>query len=195
MAAQEAAACRRQRRRPSASTIACLVLPASVISVPSGTVLGGRADVLDDPADRRADHDQVGLGHALGQIDRRVGHRPDPPGNPQAGLAAADADDRRGAAAAQRQPDRSADQPHADDGHRRKPLHRSIPGETGPSKAAIVAGPAATLQGTRLGGQGWDWKLGDWAGGRGSGICHIRMNQRGQAHILGYMAKPDATYL
>ena len=80
-------------------------------------VLGRLANVVDDPADGRADDDQVGLGHALGQVDRRVGHGPDPAGDAQAGLAASDADDPLGQSPlAQGQADRPADQADADDG-------------------------------------------------------------------------------
>ena len=62
--------------------------------------------------------DQFGLGHSFGQIDRGMGDGPHAPGDPQADLAAADADDVfRQISLAQGQPDRSADQPHADDGH------------------------------------------------------------------------------
>ena len=44
-------------------------------------------------ADRRANDDQFGVGHALGQVDRGVGDGADAAGDPQTDLPAADADD------------------------------------------------------------------------------------------------------
>ena len=124
MAAQEAAAAG-QVPRPGPPTIACLVLPASVISVPSRAGLGRLADVLDDLAHGRADDHQFGLGDPLGQIDGGMVDGPDPPGDPQADLAAADADDRVGQSPlAQGQADRPADQPHPDDRHVPQVFHR-----------------------------------------------------------------------
>ena len=93
---------------------------------PLGAMLGGLANVLDDLADRRADDDQFGLGHALVQVDRGVGDGPDAAGDPQTGLAAADADDVfRQIPLAQRQADRPADQsdPHNGD---RIPLFHGV---------------------------------------------------------------------
>ncbi len=107
------------------------MLPASVISVPSGQCAAQARDVVDDSSDRRADDDQLGVGHALGQIDGGVGHGADAAGGAQTGLAAADADHRVGQSSlAQGQADRSADQSDADDGHRLEVFHaRFRPGD------------------------------------------------------------------
>ena len=56
-------------------------------------MLCGLPDVFDDPPDRRTDDDQLGIGHALVQIDGRAIDGPDLTGNPQADLPTADADD------------------------------------------------------------------------------------------------------
>ena len=53
----------------------------------------GLLHMRDNLARRRANNDQLGLGNPLGQIDSGIGDRGDPPGDPQAHLAAADADD------------------------------------------------------------------------------------------------------
>ena len=101
----------------SAATIDSFVLPTSVINARSGQCSGGLADMLDDMADRRANDHQFGLGHALVQVDGRMGHGTDAACNPQTGLAAADANDIfRQISLAQRQPDRPADQSDSHDG-------------------------------------------------------------------------------
>ena len=74
-------------------------------------MLGGLADVLDDLADGRANNHQFGIGHALVQVDRRMGDGADAASHPQTGLAAADADNAfRQVALAQSHADRPADQ-------------------------------------------------------------------------------------
>ena len=81
-------------------------------------MLGRLANVFDDPADRRANDDQFGLGHAFFEVDRGVIYGPDPAGHPQTGLPPPDADDPLGQfPLAQGHADRPADQSDPHDGH------------------------------------------------------------------------------
>ena len=96
-----------------------------------GTMLGGLANVLDDLADRRADDDQFGLGHALVQVDRGMGDGPHAACNPQTGLPAADADHVfRQISLAQGHADRPADQPDPHDGNGIPLFHGVFPAST-----------------------------------------------------------------
>jgi hypothetical protein len=89
---------------------------------------GGLQGMFNNLPDRSTNDDQIGLGDPFGKIDRGMGDSPDPPGDSQANLPAADADhviDQ--VPLAQRQADRSPDQPHADNRHVCKSLHQSVP--------------------------------------------------------------------
>ena len=152
MAAQEAAAPRqalvqgRHDRR--------LVLPASVISVPSGQDSGRLADEAGDLGHGRANDHQLRLGDPFGQIDGRMGDGPDPPGHPQARLAAADADDRVGQIPAGAGPCRSIRR----SGRRpRSPrfsgVSSLVPAGAAPHKLRIVSAVECRGQGPENGGR------------------------------------------
>ena len=103
-----------------------------------GAVLGRLLHVLGDLAHGRADDHHFGLSHSFGEIDRGMGDGADAPGDPQADLPAADADDVFGQISlAEGQADRSSDQPHADDGHISKSLHQSIPADAQISETVL----------------------------------------------------------
>ena len=105
------------------------MLPASVISVPSGQCWAAWRTCSTIWPTGVQTIDQLGLGHALGQIDRGMGDGPHAPGHPQAALPAADADDVFGQIPlAQGQADRPADQPHPHDGDS-VPRFHGIPAE------------------------------------------------------------------
>ncbi len=113
---------------------------------------GRLADEIGDVGHGRADDDQVGLGDPFGDVDGGLRDGPHPPGDPQADLAAADADDRVGQLSlAQGQADRSSDQADAHDRHVSQMFHNGVRPARCWGWSAIVA----EARGEEAGGPAW----------------------------------------
>ncbi len=117
-------------------------------------MLGRPPHVLDHPAHRRANDDEVGLGDPFGHVDRRIGHGADASGDSQADLTAADANDLLGKPQlADRQPDRPPYQPDPHNGHSFKPFHDVTNRCARLMKRLILADVAWLRAGARMGGK------------------------------------------